>query len=477
VVRVFREEGASAKTLARPKLRDLIEYCSSSRHRVDMVLVYRFDRLARAVADHHALKSVFAAQGISVRAVEESFDDSPTGQFMENVVAAMAQFDNDQRSARTRAGMTEALRQGRWMWRTPLGYQRPAAQRDGPSLVIDSTRGQLVRRIFELFATGEFTQRDVLDQVVDLGLTTAAGKSLSSQTLGAILRNPIYTGRIVSPGFGVDCEGDFEPIVSRHVFDRVQRVLSGDVVQRKRMLDHPDFPLRRIVRCGECGTPLTGSWSKGRSKRYAYYRCREASCLAVKVQKEVLESDFEELIERLMLRRPVVELLSEVVVDAARDRTRDVQARNGRIKVRIGKLEARKAALFEAYVYGGRIDRDVYESELSALELRLTEEIEELEEVRPVEDIEALLAHSTSMLSDLHAYWNHLEPEQRPRFLRVLAPDGLSYRDRSFGTVEKTWLMGAFDVLDESSPGLVGPPGFEPGTSSLSGMNWGFGGS
>ena len=66
------------------------------------------------------------------------------------------------------------------------------------------------------------------------------------------------------------------------------------------------------------------------------------------------------------------------------------------------------------------------------------------------------------MLSDLHRYWNHLEPQDRPRFLRVLAPEGLSYRNRTFRTTEKAWFLGAFEVLDEGDEGLVAPTGFEP---------------
>jgi Recombinase len=60
---------------------------------------------------------------------------------------------------------------------------------------------------------------------------------------------------------------------------------------------HPDFPLRRFVSCASCSIPLTGSWSKGRAKRYAYYHCRK--CRQVKVSKPILESRFVELLAQL----------------------------------------------------------------------------------------------------------------------------------------------------------------------------------
>ena len=67
-----------------------------------------------------------------------------------------------------------------------------------------------------------------------------------------------------------------------------------------RQRNHPAFPLRGLVRCGVCGRPLTGSWSKGRNCRYAYYHCRRR-CQAVNVSKAVLEGAF---VDELALLRP-----------------------------------------------------------------------------------------------------------------------------------------------------------------------------
>ena len=87
-----------------------------------------------------------------------------------------------------------------------------------------------------------------------------------------MLRNPIYQGRVVSPRLGIDTEGDFQPIVSVDLFNAAQAAArKNGHSRRQRCWDHPDFPLRRSVHCGACGTALTGSWSKGRSAKYAYY--------------------------------------------------------------------------------------------------------------------------------------------------------------------------------------------------------------
>jgi DNA invertase Pin-like site-specific DNA recombinase len=80
---------------------------------------------------------------------------------MEGVLAAFAQFDNDVRSDRTRAGMRAALELGRWTFPAPLGYLN-APKWSKTSLVHDPERGRLVRRAFEDLATGRYTKQEVI---------------------------------------------------------------------------------------------------------------------------------------------------------------------------------------------------------------------------------------------------------------------------------------------------------------------------
>ena len=80
-----------------------------------------------------------------------------------------------------------------------------------------------------------------------------------------LLRNHLYAGIVDVPEYGVRAKrGDFEPLISEDVFDRVQAVLAGRVPSTMpQQRAHPDFPLRAVVRCEFCGRGLTGSWSKG----------------------------------------------------------------------------------------------------------------------------------------------------------------------------------------------------------------------
>ena len=143
---------------------------------------------------------------------------------LEGVLASFAQFDNDVRSERTRAGMCAALELGRWTFPAPRGYLN-APKWSGKSLVPGPKRAPLVKQIFEDFATGRFTKQEVLARVTELGLRTRRGLALSPQSFGQMMRNSIYIGRIESPDYGISTQGDFEPVVDEATFYREPNVL------------------------------------------------------------------------------------------------------------------------------------------------------------------------------------------------------------------------------------------------------------
>ena len=130
VLERFHEEGESAKTTDRSQLQNLLTFCRLNKGRVHFVVVFNLTRFARDKYDHFALRSLLQSLGISLRSATEPIDDTSTGKLMEGVLAAFAQFDNDCRSDRTRAGMKAALELGRWVFLAPIGYSERAA-RDG----------------------------------------------------------------------------------------------------------------------------------------------------------------------------------------------------------------------------------------------------------------------------------------------------------------------------------------------------------
>ena len=122
IAHVFVEEGESAKTAQRTKLQEMLAICERDRKRLDLVVVYKIDRLARNNTDHHAVRAILKRLDIGLRSVTEPINDSSTGRLMEGILASFAEFENSVRAERTEAGMKRALGEGRWTFQAPVGY-------------------------------------------------------------------------------------------------------------------------------------------------------------------------------------------------------------------------------------------------------------------------------------------------------------------------------------------------------------------
>lgn len=291
-----------------------------------------------------------------------------------------------------------------------------------------------------------------------------SGKALSLQSFGGLLTNPLYAGRIVVPRWGFEGAGDFEPLVDAALFDKVQIVLLGRRPRRTgRHLDHPDFPLRRIVSCSSCGAPLTGSWSTSHTgARYGYYRCPRKACRGVNVRKEHLDALLANLLATFSVRPEVFRLLAAVLEDTWREAQRETLAKGKLLASRKADQDRRKDKLVGALL-DGKIDQATYDEQtrrLNADRLLLAEEVTR-EEHRGI-DLSATLSFAEQVLRDLRGCWNRLPWQQRPGFLRSLYPGGLVYIDGAIGTADVPWWIRPLGCSTEKPEVLAPPAGIEP---------------
>lgn len=434
----FQEEGESAKTTDRTELQKLLKYCRTHKGKVHFVVVYNLTRFAREKYDHFALRAHLKSLGISLRSATEPIDDTSTGKLMEGVLAAFAQFDNDVRSERTRAGMRAALELGRWTFPAPLGYLN-APKWSGKSLVPDPERAPLVREMFEEYASGRFTKQEVLARITERGLRTRRGLALSPQSFGRMLRNGIYIGRIDCPEYGVSTRGDFDPIVSEQTFCRAQGVSEGRVhVTAPRERNHPDFPLRGFVRCETCGRPLTGSWSKGRNGYHAYYHCQR-QCRAVNVSKTKLEGLF---VDELALLQPTpgyMRLVKDRVLYVWQQLTAEIKDRAAESERRLKAIQQKLDRLDEAYLFAQTIDLTSYERQRDKLREEFTlaqidhhaEAIEEL-------DVQGILAFAERVLPRAADLWVQASLDQKQRLQQLFLPEGIAFDGNRFNRTAVT---------------------------------------
>ena len=277
VLKTFREEGESAKSADRPQLIALLDYCRKHKKDIGVVLVYKFDRLARQTSDHLAVKAKLAEYAIRLESVTEPTDDSPAGKFMETLFAAVAQLDNEVRAERIKNGMYSRFKAG-LIRVPPLGYM--TAEVNGRRVPVEDPQTFLsVKRAWDLMATGTRSLSEMVEEMNRMGLRVKyhrKKKLITKQYLSKSFSNKFYMGVLESKVYNEEVKGMHTPMVSEETFYRVQALLSKNnrlPMTAKRRRYNPLFPLRGILRCSECNRPLVSANVKGRSKLYPKYWC------------------------------------------------------------------------------------------------------------------------------------------------------------------------------------------------------------
>jgi site-specific DNA recombinase len=394
--------------------------------------------------------------GVSVLSATEQVAEDPVGKFTSNIIIAVAQFDNDAKSERTKVGMRAAAERGRWPFQAQLGYIM--GKRGGPSLEVDPDRAPAVRQAFEMCATGAYSKREIVRLLGALGMRTRAGTPISAQTLGATLRNEIYVGRIHIPKWNLRTTGDFEPLVTEETFDRVQQVLSG----RKRVTaydrNNPDFPLRRFVSCNGCSRPLTGSWSTSRGRKYPYYHC--PVCRGVRATKATLENQFIALLDGVKPERAYFRLFRAVVSDTWKSRHAATRRDRETLAARIARLRSRLERVDDAFLHEGSIDRRTYENRRDRLRPEIAVVESELPHIVADEtDIESVLAFAEQTLTNAPQRWSASSVDQRQCLQKVLCPSGLPFDGGGFGTAVTCMAFSELRAYLEERSAMASPAG------------------
>ncbi len=165
ILRVFREEGESAKTARRTELQEMLRVCRSVHPRPSFVLIHALDRFARNGIDHDALREELLELGIKLRCVLTPLGETPYDRYIERVLSGLPQLDNELRGERSLAGMKMRVEQGRWTFKAPIGYLNGRDDMGNKTLLLDPHRAEFVKEAFERYATGLYTKEQVREHV------------------------------------------------------------------------------------------------------------------------------------------------------------------------------------------------------------------------------------------------------------------------------------------------------------------------
>lgn len=480
---VFVEKGESATAASRTEFLKVIEYCRVHQDEVRAFVVWKIDRFARNTIDHFAVKAQLTKCGVSLHSVTEPISDDPIGKMTETMLAGYAQFENEIRKQRCEGGMQGKIKNGIRPWKPPLGYicskQRTDKRKTIPDQ-IDPERFYLVQKGLKEYAKGQLTIKRLTDFYNQWGLKTRTGLPMRKQLTERILTDKYYAGILTDPWTGEKHKGLHESMITLDEYDRIQyiKTRNSNVKNIPHLVLHPDFPLRRFVRC-PCGEKMTGAWHTGRNnKKYPSYNCYNSRCehYSRNIPKDELEGQFVRLLERFTPQERFLKLFREVVIDVWKGKHVALTQERTHYEGQVEKLKQQRERLTQMRM-NGEITPEEFTNLKDSIDNQLTSFTISRNEAKTEEfDVEAAITYCERFIGDLARQWQDMSTAHKVELQSLVLPQGLVY-DKTSGAFSAAVLSPIFalhrEILETKKDStsveslLVAGGGFAPPTSWL----------
>ena len=294
----YDDGGFSGGTLERPALQRLLRDVEQGR--VDVIVVYKIDRLSRSLMDFARLVETMEAHGVTFVSVTQSFSTTTSmGRLTLNVLLRFAQFEREVIGERIRDKFAASRARGMWMGgKVPLGYRVHDRK-----LIPDDAEAVRVRRVFTLFAeTGSGTEAARLLQAE--GVTSRTGRPLDKGDVYKLLNNRTYVGEVSHKGQVYP--GEHQAIVPQELWDRGHALLTESPRARAGAFRQHEPALLRGLIFGTDGRALSPTHTRKGGRLYRYY---VAQCV---LKGDVTGED------DTLVRRVSAEQIERVVLDQVR---------------------------------------------------------------------------------------------------------------------------------------------------------------
>ncbi len=287
IIEEFEEARSGYQLTARVRFYEMLDFVHDND--IGHILYYMTSRASRNDLDWSALKSlkVRLHNVTSGRAFTPGLKADRRIKNQEDAEAVKAESESINTSEFVTAAQREKVELGEYPGNPPLGYLVEPVMVDGkPQIVggeiknrtiIDPVQGPLIKKMFELCASGEARSlRDLNSIMRNLGQRSKTGRTLNLEEVRRYLRTPFYYGSFRWGGRLYPNKGTYEPIISKALFDEVQEVLDGRRIFTKR---GRDFKYKDLLTCDLCGCRLVGDAhdrmdkKTGEKKTLIYYRC------------------------------------------------------------------------------------------------------------------------------------------------------------------------------------------------------------
>ena len=437
VVQEF-EDVETAKRAGRTAFSEMVTFIEASAKPRPVLLVEKTDRLYRNIRDWVTIADLDVEIHLVKEGVVLSEESRSSEKFMHGIRVLMAKNYIDNLSEEVRKGMREKAEQGHWPTVAHVGYlNNPETRR----IEVDPVRAPLVTKLFEWYARGDVSLKEVARRAAEIGLNhPRAQRRLVKSEIHRMLRNPIYAGDFLWKGRRY--HGRHTPLISQALFETVQEVFTS--------ANRPRYTKRRhafagLVTCGRCGCGMTAELKKG---RYVYYHCTggRGRCGNTYVREEELSRLFADVVRRVQVPPHVADSIAEVLRESQADKARFHLTALMHLQQRYADAQAKLDRAYDDRI-AGRITEALWLRKSSEWEAELASGRREMARHEQASHNYAATGSAIVELArKAHSLFVEQTPADQARLLRTLVSN--STFDR--GSLSVTYVK-PFDLLAEGN--------------------------
>jgi site-specific DNA recombinase len=445
VIEQFRVVESSTAT-GRPEFAKMVAFARNQKDKV-AVLCYCVDRLQRDFDEQYLeLQKLIRLDKIEIHFVKNEFvehrDMDSSDKFRKNLDVLLANDYRNKISDNVKRSARKKLEEGTILGDSPIGYlnkPRMDKKKEKVEVAIDPIRGDLVKRIFEEYATGMYSMSEICDLISRAGLVSKKGHRISKSQIELILKNPFYYGYMQYKG--ILYKHVHPALISKELFDECQHVRTGRRKTKSKRTEQ-SFILKGLLKCQHCGCSYSPEIKKG---KYIYMRptksqgdCSYCHHLS---EKRIL-SQIEDVLKGMHVPESIlIDLNDELKKSSDKEHKHQIQEGN-KLQTQYQTIQTRVKRARELYL-DGEVSKEEYDDMMTDLQAERHNIEVRLQRLTQADDsFNKSIGTIFALASKAHSLFKSSELEEKRRIITILFPNLEMNAEKLVFTARKP-----FDVL------------------------------
>lgn len=349
IIKVFAEVKSASGREKRSEFIKMIR--SAKKGEADGLIFSRIDRSVRNPIDRAELWKLHQ-KGVDIRFIEGDYGESIEGELSQDIQFAMSVYYSKELARKVKQAQRCRLEQGLYPFSAPIGYQNTGMNKIKQP---DPLTAPLVKKIFELYSTQQWSEERLANHFAKLGLKSQRGNPINRNNISSLLNNRFYHGLIVVQG--QTFQGKHQPLISTSLFNKCQDILNGRFFKNKQ---RHFYVFRQLLKCS-CGKVMRCLYAK---RQYYYYYCLD--CKSRCVDERKIENQFLDYLNQLSFSEQELALFKKELFEMKSSYFNSSKSQLRALNLQIGQLKDRQSKLLDLKL-DGQIEDDQYLSKKNQL--------------------------------------------------------------------------------------------------------------